>query len=399
MTIAFLTQRLPYAPNRGDRVRAYHEIRALAARHEVHVVSLVHDEDEAAHARDLDNVVSSVTTIPVTRVRNRIRGAASLATRRPLTHVLLDGPSARAALDRLVARARPDLVFAFCSSMARFAMEPPLDGLPFVLDMVDVDSAKWAALAERGAAWKRWILRREARLLGPFEARAARAARAVWVVNDREAGLLAALAGPGVRVLTVQNGVDLAHYRPAGPPPETGDVVFCGVMDYAPNEQAAIWLATEVWPIVRAARPSARLVLVGSSPTSRVRALAGDPSVVVTGTVPDVRPYLWDGAVSAAPLHVARGVQNKVLEAAAAGLPAVVTTAVAGGLPRAVLPACEVADEPGEFADRLLRLLALSPGQRRARAASAAMGDMTWESRLAPMLAAIDALTPARGSR
>jgi polysaccharide biosynthesis protein PslH len=398
MKILFLTQRLPYAPNRGDRVRAYHEIRALARRHEIHLVSLVHDREEASHADDVKAVVASVTTIAVTRLRNLVRGAVRLGTRIPMTHVLLDGPSARPALDRLSAKVAPDLVFAFCSSMARFAMETPLDSVPFVLDMVDVDSFKWAALADGGAPWRRWILRREARLLQRFEARAARAARAVWVVNDREAALLAGVAGPGVSVQAIQNGVDLAHNRPPGPPPDSEDVVFCGVMDYEPNERGAAWLASEVWPTVRAARPSARFVIVGSNPTRRLRDLAArDPSIVVTGTVPDVRPFLWNAAVSAAPLFVARGVQNKVLEAVAAGVPVVVTSAVREGLPAEVQGACDEADTPADFARCLLALLSIPPAARRSRATSANVEGLTWESRLAPMMAAIETARTRRG--
>jgi glycosyltransferase involved in cell wall biosynthesis len=172
--------------------------------------------------------------------------------------------------------------------------------------------------------------------------------------------------------------------------------VFCGMMNYAPNEQGTAWLASEVWPLVRVKRPAARLVIVGANPTRRLRDLADrDRSVVVTGSVPDVRPYLWAGAVAAAPLHVARGVQNKVLEAVAAGLPAVVTTAVAGGLPAEVLPACDVADTPVPFANALVTLLGLPPQARRARAGAASLELMTWESRLAPMIAAIEALAVA----
>ena len=114
-----------------------------------------------------------------------------------------------------------------------------------------------------------------------------------------------------------------------------------GVMNYAPNVEGAVWLAREVWPIVRSARPDARLTLIGASPSAEVVALASDRTgVVVTGTVPDVRPYLWRAAVAAAPLQIARGIQNKVLEAVAAGLPCVVTPQVAEGLPREVVPAC-----------------------------------------------------------
>jgi glycosyltransferase involved in cell wall biosynthesis len=175
-------------------------------------------------------------------------------------------------------------------------------------------------------------------------------------------------------------------------------VVFCGVMNYAPNEEGAVWLAERVWPAVRAARPTARLLLVGTGPTSRLLALARrDESVIVTGAVPDVRPFLWQGAVAAAPLLVARGVQNKVLEAVGAGLPAVVTPVVAAGLPAAVVPACRVAADPSEFASALIDLLSCPPARRRELASLAHLDGMKWESRLAPFLEAI-AHAPKAGS-
>jgi polysaccharide biosynthesis protein PslH len=388
--ILFLTQRLPYAPNKGDRVRALNELRMLARRHEVHLVSLVHDEEEASHAAELTKLAASVSVIPLTRVRNAVHAARALATTRPLTHALLDGSAARDVLRMVMERYRPELAFAFCSSMARFVLEPPVAGLPYLLDMVDVDSAKWAALAPATGLPKRWVYGREARVLGQFEALAAQQAAVTFVVNEREARTLRDLAGGLATVRVLPNGVDTAYLQPSAAPADTPNVVFCGVMDYAPNEQGALWLASEVWPQVLAQRPDARLYLVGANPGRSLRAAAARiPSVCVTGTVPDVRPFLWEGAVAAAPLMVARGVQNKVLEAVAAGLPAVVTTPVAEGLPAEVMPACVVGDSADGFAGHLLRMLALTPPERRAAAMAARLEALTWESRLAPLQAAI----------
>jgi sugar transferase (PEP-CTERM/EpsH1 system associated) len=398
MRILFLTQRLPYAPNRGDRVRAYHELRLLAAHgHEVHLVSLVHDDDEASHERDLDGIVASVHLVRVPRLRNLVRGAATLVTSRPLTHALLDGPAAHSILARVLHDHRPELVFAYCSSMVRFALEVPLAGLPFVMDMVDVDSGKWAALADTTPLPKRWIFAREARHLAAFESLATRRAQVTWVVNAREATLLRRLTGPDARIDAIENGVDVTYWRRQATEAPSHDVVFCGVMDYAPNEEAGLWIAREVWPRVAPRVPDARLCLVGANPTRRLQDLSGgSPSVVVTGTVPDVRPYLWRAAVAAAPLHVARGVQNKVLEAVAAGLPAVITPAVAGGLPPEILPACTIADSAEAFGDALCRLLS-ADDERGRLVRSARLDALDWHTRLAPMARAIDEWSRASG--
>lgn len=392
MRLVFLTQRLPYAPNRGDRVRAYHELRLLARLgHEVHLVSLVHDEEEASHVDDLRDFTASVHPVPVTRLRNLVRGALRLGTRWPLTHSLLDGSRMHAVLGRTVNTHAPDLVFAYCSSMVRFAMEPPLADIPFVMDMVDVDSAKWAALAEHAQPVLRSVYAREATCLGAFEATAVERSHVTWVVNEREAVLLRTVAGQDARIQALENGVDIDYWRPTASTQASQDVVFCGVMNYAPNEEAALWLARAVWPAVRAQCPGARLLIVGASPTPRLRALPDtDTSVVVTGTVADVRPFLWAGAVAAAPLKIARGVQNKVLEAVAAGLPCVVTPAVAGGLPPEIVPACDVAESPEAYAGALLRMLALSAADRTRRVELAQPDRLSWESRLAPIGPAIE---------
>ena len=166
-------------------------------------------------------------------------GAFALAGSRPLTHSLLDSPAIRPLLNRLVRTRRPDVVLAYCSGMARFALEPPLAGLPLVIDLVDVDSCKWNELASTAAAPMKWIYRREAQSLSDFEAHMARAAFATVVVNDREREALVSIA-PDARIDVVPSGVAVDDWQPHDAAPESNDVVFCGVMNYAPNEEAAI---------------------------------------------------------------------------------------------------------------------------------------------------------------
>jgi glycosyltransferase involved in cell wall biosynthesis len=202
------------------------------------------------------------------------------------------------------------------------------------------------------------------------------------VVTDKERDTLFAIA-PEARIEVVQNGVDKAALQAEDPPADVPTVVFCGVMNYPPNEAAAVWLARDIWPLVRVQRPDARLQLVGSSPTRAVRQLANErAAITVTGAVPDVRPYLWQAAVAAAPLLTARGVQNKVLEAVAAGLPTVVTPVVLDGLPKEVRPACLVADGTDAFAAALIELFDLSPSERRARTDRVDWTLLSWEKRL-----------------
>jgi len=383
--VLFLTHRLPYAPNRGDRVRAFHLLRTLRTFADVDLVSLVHDDDEAAHLDETRQLAETVTGVRVSRGRALIRSALALPTSRPLSHTMLDAAGLQSAIDQRVTAHRPDVVFAFCTGIAHAVVRPPLGALPLVLDMVDVDSAKWAALAASSAAPRSWIYAREARVLARFEIEITRRAFATILTTEKERETLHALV-PQARIDVLQNGVDAASLRPPGPPAPSTTVVFCGVMNYPPNEEGAVWLARDIWPLVRRARPDARLSLVGSTPTRRVQELDNaSQGIVVTGHVDDVRPHLWQAAVAAAPLLTARGVQNKVLEAVAAGLPTVVTSVVLGGVPAEITPGCVAAEGAPAFADALVKLLATSPEARRRVAARADVDSMTWERRFAAL--------------
>src|SRR6266545_829156 len=194
MRILFLSHRLPYAPNRGDRIRAHHLLRHLVLRHEVHVVSLVHDADEMARAVDLEPMVASVRVARVPRVRNLAAAIAALPGRTPLTHVMLHSAEIRRILEDVVRSSPPDLVIAYCSGMAAHAVAGPLRGIPFLLDMVDADSQKWADLS-RVARWpKKWIYQREARCLEAFERMAMSQAIATTVVSEKELAALERIA-------------------------------------------------------------------------------------------------------------------------------------------------------------------------------------------------------------
>ena len=381
MRILFLTHRLPYAPNRGDRIRAYHMLREMARFAEVDLVSLVHDADEAGRGGDLAGLAATVQVARVPALRNRAAAVCRLPGGRPLTHLLLDSPAVRPAVARVMRRSPPDVVVAYGSGMARFALEPPLAAVPRVVDLIDVDSAKWARLAESARFPLSAIYRREARILGAFEREIVARASATFVVNQRERALL----DEPDNVVVLEIGIDRPYYAaPSEPPPRRG-VVVTGVFDYQPNAEGALWLVHEVWPLVRARRPDMTLTLAGANPTGPLKAAAGkDPSITVTGSVPDIRPYLWRAELGAAPIHIARGVQNKVLEGVAAGLPFVATRAVFDGLPAAVRPAVTVADTPAAFADAILTSVS-DPGTGRAVVASLSLDSLSWASTLAPL--------------
>ncbi len=389
MKILVLTHRLPYAPNRGDRIRSFHIIQELARHADVRVVSLVHDRDEAAEARTLEQTGIRTWVAPVPRYRNLLRAAGSLRSTTPLTHTLLASPDMDGAVRGATDGWTPNVVLSYCSGVAPVALAPPLDRVPMVIDFVDVDSAKWATLAEKASPPRSWIFNREARCLAAFEGAVADTALMAIVVNEREREALLRV-NPYARVAVIPNGVAVDAFRAWDEPAVNHDVVFSGVFNYAPNVDGAVWLAREVWPRVTQDVTNARLMLVGSHPDRSVRRLSADPSITVTGSVPDMRPYLWGSALSVAPLFTARGVQNKVLEAVAASLPVVVTPAVWDGLPKEVWPACRRAEDADAFARAIVELLKVAPAARRRMAAAARLEELGWPKRLAALKTLIE---------
>ena len=359
-------------------------LREMSRFADVSLVSLAHDRHEAAMLPEVP-FARHATALRVTAVRNAAKGLWRLSSNIPLTHSLLDAAALRSTVRQVVASRRIDVAVAYCSGMARLAFDPALAPVPFVLDMVDVDSAKWARLAAATGGLRRWVYQREARTLRDFEITIVGHARTTLVVNERERDVLRELA-PNAQVVAVANGIDLDAFAPAAEPRASSQVVFCGVMSYAPNVEGVTWFAKEVWPVVRASRPDARFVIVGADPSREVRALAaGDPSIAVTGAVPAVQPYLWDAALAVAPLRITQGLQNKVLEALAAGLPVVTTPPVVAGLPVEAQPGCLVAADAVAFADTVLRWLAASPDARRAQTALADLHSLSWSMQLRPL--------------
>lgn len=344
--ILYLVHRLPYPPNKGDKVRSYHLLRHLAERHEVLLGTFVDDPEDEQHVATVRQWCADVKAVRLHPRRARVSSLQGLLWGEPLTLAYYRN----AELMAWARAQRADAAVVFSSSMARYA-----EGFrgPVLVDFVDVDSAKWADYAGNHRWPLSWLYRREGRELLAYERAVAAKATQSFFVTDKEVALFTGLAPECAgRVQAVGNGVDTAYFSPDPSRPNPYDsaeipIVFTGAMDYWPNVDAVTWFAAEMLPALRVRWPGLRLSIVGRSPAAAVRALAGD-AVRVTGTVPDVRPWLQYAAVVVAPLRLARGVQNKVLEAMAMARPVVAATscveaieAVAG---RHLAAASEVGD-------------------------------------------------------
>ncbi len=334
MRLLFLAHRVPDRPTKGDKIRAWHELRALAARHEVHFFG-VDDRGDAADAGDAARPdwageVASTQVFRLEPMAARLRAARALVVGGALTAAHFALPALRGAVKAALAERRFDLAFVYSG-----AVEPLVGGFsPRVVDLVDVDSEKFRLYHELRAvpAIKRLACAIEWRRLRALEKRASESAEATLVCTEGEALTLRSFARPR-RLEVVGNGVDLDAFPFAPPAGRAQDeILFVGALDYRANVDACERLVRDLLPRIRREFPAASVTLVGSRPDSAVRALAREPGVSLHADVESVLPFVRRATLTLLPLRVARGVQNKALEALASGLPLVVSGEVARGL-------------------------------------------------------------------
>lgn len=390
--ILFLVHRAPWPPDRGDRIRSWHIFEALAKLAPVHVAALADDEADAAQAREKMAPLCKSLAVEVRRVSRPVALAGAILHGDPVSNRLFRSAALSRHVDSLIGQGRVSHIVAFSGQMAQY-LPARFDG-PVLMDFVDVDSAKFATYAEQDARQPlNWVHRREARVLGAYETKVARRVDASLFVSEAEAALFCTRSGLGAdKVHTIENGIDTERFDPAltFDAADTGEgplAVFTGQMDYRPNIDAVRWFAADILPLIRRRHPAARFAIVGRAPSDEVRALAKLPGVIVTGEVPDVRPWLAAADAVVAPLLLARGVQNKLLEAMAMARPVVASSAAAEGIDAAAGEHLLVADDAAGMAAAVASLFEdREAGTRMGRAARARMiARYGWGARLAPL--------------
>ncbi|MBN2562243.1 MAG: TIGR03087 family PEP-CTERM/XrtA system glycosyltransferase [Phycisphaerae bacterium] len=351
--ILFLTNRVPFPPDKGDKIRTFHQLDHLALSHNVYCACFVDSARDATHARALDRWCAGVIALPWGKRAAVIRAARGWLAGSPLTTAVYRDKRMLVSLSRWAAAVEFDVVVAFSASMAPYALEFPAKRR--VLDLCDVDSQKWLDYGRDAGFLMSWAYKGEGGRLRAFEKECVRRFDATVLIADREREIL----DPGERcsrLHVIPNGTTMCASRPAAPSDQGPVVGFLGAMDYRPNVQGMCWFVEEVWPRILAESPEARLLIVGRRPTWRVRRLARVAGVCVTGEVDDPRKYLARFRVMVAPLQIARGLQNKVLEAMAMRRPVVATPAVAGGLQVEAGHNILVAGEADTFAEKVIEL-------------------------------------------
>ena len=396
--LLLLVHRIPYPPNKGDKIRSYHLLKHLAAGYKVHLGTFVDDTDDWQHVPRVKALCTESHFAALNPRSARIRSLGALLTNRSLSLDYYRDRVLQRWVDEVMQRVKIDRILIFSSAMAQYA--EAYSDTTRVVDFVDVDSDKWRQYADKKSWPMSWLYRHEARQLLRYERHVASICDASLFVSEPEAGLFRKLAPESAtKISFFNNGVDTDYFSPerhyinpylpgfeadikvdieADPkvdlkidrditptaistsiePSIAPVVAFTGAMDYWPNIDAVQWFAKEVFPALRKSHPTLRFYIVGARPSEVVKALADIDGIVVTGTVPDVRPYIAHAAIAIAPLRIARGIQNKVLEAMAMARPTLVSPQALEGIdaiPGSELLLAETASDFVVMASSLLR--------------------------------------------
>lgn len=385
--LLLLIHRIPYPPNKGDKIRSYHLLKHLARDYRVHLATFVDDPDDWQHVPKVEAMCASSHFAALNPLLARVRSLGALVKNRSLSLDYYQDAGMQSWVDQTVAAHGIRRVLVFSSAMAQYADR--VREARRVIDFCDVDSDKWRQYADKKSWPMSWLYRHEARQLLRYERQVASQYDASLFVSAPEAELFRQLAPESVaRIGHFSNGVDTDYFSPEHAfdnPYAPGEraLVFTGAMDYWPNVDAVQWFCDAVFPALHERDPALRFYIVGARPSPEVQALAQRPGVSVTGTVPDVRPYIRFAEVSVAPLRIARGIQNKVLEAMAMATPTVVSPQALEGIDAVPGAELAVAGDAPAWIETLRPLLARRHHEMGRAARARVEHHYSWPSNLA----------------
>ncbi|MBN1464819.1 TIGR03087 family PEP-CTERM/XrtA system glycosyltransferase [candidate division KSB1 bacterium] len=357
MKLLFIAHRVPFPPNKGDKIRSFHELQYLRKKHNVHVAVPVDNDDDRSAVRELTSLGYAMTAQDISTTSRWVNLMKSACSSRPLSVGAFWSSELKAKIDTLAAREQFDAAIVFSSSMAAYAIDLKIPMR--IIDFCDLDSAKFAQYAEYTSAPKSWIFAIESRRLRHYEKRLVSSFDHILLISPEEKRLFD-VNGYEDKVKVMSNGVTLAAMpkKVSAPDIMTPNIVFTGVMDYLPNVDGVCWFVDHVWKMLRRARPDLSFYIVGKNPVDAVQELhSPSDGVFVTGFVPEVAPYLFSAGAFVAPIRIARGMQTKILEAMAHGVPVISSRGSARGIGATPAQELLVADTPEEFVSQILTLL------------------------------------------
>jgi sugar transferase (PEP-CTERM/EpsH1 system associated) len=395
--LLFLTQRIPYPPMKGEKIRPLQILQYLRKHYTVHLGCFIDDPSDWQHVPTMRELCGETHFAPLHPKFAKLACMRGLLTGDPLSKFYFYNAGLASWVDDILARRRPEAAFIFSSAMAQYVIDSPNLPPHTVMDFADVDSDKWRQYAATRSGLERWVYARESRTLLAYDRRVGAKVNAGTFVSRPEADLFRRLAPElGGKTFHVNSGVDSDFFSPRhhfdNPLSSAATFVFTGTMNYWPNVDAVVWFATKVLPVVRQTRPDASFCIVGSSPTPEVERLAKLPGVSVTGRVVDVRPYVEHALAVVVPLRIANGVQNKVIEAMAMAKAVIATPRALTGVELDRENEVVVAESEAEFVAATVAALTRDDlAAVGARARSRVLDHYSWEKNLAafvPLLAA-----------
>ena len=403
-TLLYLSPRFLYPPVKGEKIRGWNLLRHFATRYRVLLGCLVDDPADMAHYEVLKPYCTELVCFPIDKSRQKLKSLLKFRPGRPLMLEYNHHPGLAEWARAKLVQEQVDIAYLYSTPMVPYVLPfiDPNDRPSLVLDMQDIDSEKWRAYGETANFPMNMVWRREAKTLLAYERHAAMACDLTFLVSEPECTRFRELEPMiGTRLHALEQGVDLDGFSPghrfenpyAAPGPH---LVLVGNMDYWPNADAAIWFARDVLPRIQATHPAACFAVVGANPGPDVLALAAFPGVLVTGRVPDVRPYVAHAAAAVVPLRIARGIQNKVLEAMALARPVVATPQAYEGVRAEAGRDLLVADGAAALAATIGEVLDGAHPGLGAAGRRAVEANYTWASRMARLDALLDALAPRR---
>ena len=388
--ILYLCHRIPYPPNKGDKIRSFNLLKELAKTYDVYLGCFIDDPYDRQYRDKLAEFCVEYCAPELPKLWSKIKGLSAFVRGLPITLPYYANNELGNWVEHIIAKQQIDTVLVFSSSMAQYVDAPRYQEMCRVIDFVDVDSDKWRQYAEKQTGIMSWVFKREHRLLERFEQHYCQQFDHSLFVSPDEAAMFRTLM-PKVlsnKVKPLLNGVDVVFFDPSNklgePEIALNDdfIVFTGAMDYWANVDAVVWFCDEVWPIIQSQAPTLKFLIVGGNPDPKVRELANRPNVVVTGRVHDVRPYIQQSKVVVAPLRIARGIQNKVLEAMSMDKPIVASAMAMEGINAPTSDCLAQTDEAKPFADAVLTMFRQAP---TVDSRQWVIDHFTWQATLAPL--------------
>ncbi|MGF1723861.1 TIGR03087 family PEP-CTERM/XrtA system glycosyltransferase [Photobacterium nomapromontoriensis] len=396
--LLFLCHRIPFPPNKGDKITTFNILKFLSQHYEIHLGCFIDDTFDTQYEQQVAHFCTRSIFIPISLTYSKLKGLTSLLNGNPITLPFYHRQSMQQWVDSTIHRYHIDKAFVYSGCMAQYVINPPRK-LHTVMHFADIDSDKWRQYADKTHGIMKFIYSREYKKLSEYEKTVADLLSISCFVTETETNAFKAMLPLSLqdKIHPLENGLNYSYFSPdahfmlneAYSLASENYIVFSGAMDYWANEDAVLWFSEHVWPAIHRSQPDAKLYLVGSSPSSTVQALSLYPGITVTGRVKDIRPYLHYAKAAIAPMQIARGVQNKMLEAMAMATPIIVSSLTIEGMDPCPSENLIVSDEPSDIADWLIDKLIQQP-IKAIELRQWIEQHFCWEAKLNPLLAYLE---------